>query len=69
MTVADHNSERVWLLVKGVPVRVSTVNGASKSSVDVARVASESNKLVAATTTGLESKTDDSRQGKLPVRG
>lgn len=69
MTVANHNSECVWLLAKGVPVGISTVNGASKSSVDVARVAGECEELVTTTVTGLEGKTGNSRQGKLPVRG
>lgn len=67
MTVANHNSECVRLLVKGVPVRAPTVNGAPKSSIDIARVARESNKLVAVTTTGLEGNTGDSRQCELPV--
>lgn len=71
VAVANRDGERVQLLPKGVgvPVRIPTVNDASKRSVDVARVASESNKHIAAPTPGLEGKTGDSRQGELAVRG
>lgn len=50
-------------------MRVPTVDGASKSSVDVAGVATESNILVAATISGLEGKTGNGRQGELSVGG
>lgn len=69
MAVANQNTESVWLLAKAVPMRVPTVDGASKSSVDVTRVATEGNIFVADTATGLKCKAGGSRQGELPVRG
>lgn len=54
VAVACANDQRTWHCTMRIPVRVSAINCASKSPIDVARMTCECKKVVALTVARLE---------------